>query len=235
MKFAGAATLLLVLEGALAFTSKPAFTRPSTQCHSTVEGIRVSGEVKPTNNFILVKVADELEQTDAGILISGAAKVKRTEGKVVDVGPGKSLPETGELLEIPVVAGEGVVYGKFDGTALDIDGVKHTLIRDNDILVKFTGDELTLESAEVIRDNVLVEFEFQESTEGGLLLAKSSDSSSKPSTGIVVKLGPGRFEGREMDVALGDTVKFRDFAGSELTIEGKEYSVVQMADILAKF
>jgi chaperonin GroES len=235
MKFAGAATLLLVLEGALAFTSKPAFTRPSTQCHAMVEGTRVVGEVKPTNNFLLVKVAEELEETDAGILISGAAKVKRTEGKVTAVGPGRKHPETGESIEIPVVAGEGVVYGEFDGTALDIDGVKHTLIRDDNILVKFTGDELTLESAEVIRDNVLVEFEIQESTEGGLLLAKSSDSSSRPSTGIVVKLGPGRFEGREMDVAPGDKIKFRDYAGNELSIEGKEYSVVQMSDILAKF
>lgn len=141
---------------------------------------------------------------------------------------------------MPVVEGEGVLYGKYDGTEVEYNGNKHTLIRDDDILVKYTGDELNLESADVIRDNVLVSVSEEEeaATAGGLLIASTSNK-KKPSTGTVVKVGPGRMaangELMEMDIDVGDMVKFRDFAGNEVKIEGKEYSVVRMSDILAKF
>merc|ERR1711935_1244879 len=101
-------------------------------------------------------------------------------------------------------------------------------------LVKFTGSELTLESCDVIRDSVLVYVENKESTTaGGLVLAKSSDNESKPSTGKVVKVGPGVFD--NMAVSEGDNIKFRDFAGNEVEIEGEEYTVVKMEAIIAKF
>ena len=235
MKFLPALTVLFFLDGDFAFTSNSKFSRFSTRCNSMVEGIKISGGVKATNNFVLVKVADALEESEGGILLTGKTKIQKTEGKIVNVGPGKTHPETGEPFEIPVESGENVVYGKYDGTALDIDGVKHTLIRDDDILIKFAGDELTLDNAEVIRDNILVDAPEQESTEGGLLLTKSSESQSKPSTGTVLKVGPGRFPGKDMNVSPGDSVKFMVYAGNEVEIEGKEYSVVKMTDILAKF
>lgn len=239
MKFLSGATLVLAAQSSLAFTVKD-FGRHSVACSAKVDGRTIDGEVKPTNNFILVKKADAVDQTEGGILLTGKAKVVKTEGKVVSVGPGKTHPETGAVFDMPVSPGEGVVYGKYDGTEIDIDGAKHTLIRDDDILVKFTGDELTLEGADVVRDAVLVAVENKEtSTEGGILIAKSSKSESKPSTGKVVKVGPGRFatngDKMEMEVEAGDFVKFRDFAGNEVEIEGEEYSVVRMADILAKF
>ena len=242
MKFLIFAYLAIVLEGSLAFVSRsPAFARPSTEVNIKVDGRTVEqGTVAPTNNFILVRIADAVEQTDGGILLTGKAKVKKTEGTVVAVGPGKTHPETGAVFDMPVEEGEGVVYGKYDGTEIDIDGVKHTLIRDDDVLVKFTGGKLSLESASVVRDAVLVYVETKESsTEGGILIAKTSKSQSKPSTGKVVKVGPGRFATNgnpmEMEVNEGDFVKFRDFAGNEVEIDGEEYSVVRMADILAKY
>jgi len=71
------------------------------------------------------------------------------------------------------------------------------------------------------------------------LLAKSSTSENKPSTGEVVKVGPGKMASSgtrmPMDVAPGDMVKYRDYAGNEVEIEGKEYSVVKMVDVLAKY
>jgi chaperonin GroES len=217
-------------------------TMPSQQSAllAKVDGRTVEGEVKPTNNFILVKIADALEQTEGGILLTGKAKIKKTEGTVVAVGPGKTHPETGAVFDMPVESGEGVVYGKYDGTEIDIDGAKHTLIRDDDVLVKFKGDKLILETVEVVRDAVLVHVETKErATEGGILIAKSSTSETKPSTGRVVKVGPGRFatngERMEMEVSPGDYIKFRDYAGNEVEIEGEEYTVVRMLDILAKF
>ena len=140
---------------------------------------------------------------------------------------------------MPVNSGEGVVYGKYDGTEIDIDGAKHTLIRDDDILVKFQGS-LSLESVDVVRDSVLVKVDqTEQTTEGGILIAQTSKSESKPSTGEVIKVGPGKMASdgslMPMDVAVGDMVKFRDFAGMEVEIDDEDYSVVKMSDILAKY
>lgn len=195
--------------------------------------------MKPLNNFVLVKIGEAREQTEGGILLTGKAKIKKTEGTVVAIGPGRTHQDSGIVFDMPVSEGQGVVYGKFDGTEINIGGAKHVLIRDDDILVKFTGD-LSLDSVDMVRDNVLVYVENDESeTDGGILIAKSSSADKKPSTGIVVKVGPGKMASdgslMSMDVAVDDMVKFRDFAGMDVEIDGKEYSVVKMADILAQF
>lgn len=241
MKLLAATSALLALKGVLCFTVHTDFSRATnTRCNLKVDGRTIEGDLKPTNNFVLVKIAEAQEQTEGGILLAGKAKIKKTQGTVVSVGPGKTHPDSGAVIGIPVQAGEGVVYGKYDGTEIDLDGAKHTLIRDDDILVKFTGSDLKIETADVVRDNVLVYVEKKEiSTEGGILIAKSSKSESRPSTGKVVKVGPGRYstngELMAMEVEEGDMVKFRDFAGNEVNIGGEEYSVVKMVDILAKF
>lgn len=208
---------------------------------TTLDGRKIKGDVKPLNNFILVKKVAAVDKTEGGILLTGKAKIQKTEGTVVSVGPGRTHADSGLLMDMPVSPGDGVVYGKFDGTELDLSGEKHTLIRDDDILVKFTGGTLSLDSVDVTRDNVLVSVDLkkEQATEGGILLAKSSSSENRPSTGTVVKVGPGRMASNgaimPMDVAVGDMVKFRDFAGNEVEIDGQEYSVVRMADILAKY
>lgn len=141
---------------------------------------------------------------------------------------------------MPVEEGDGVVYGVYDGTEVDYNGDRHTLIRDDNVLVKYKGDTLTKDSVEATGDNVLVEVQTKdEETSGGLLLAKSKDDNSRPSTGTVVKVGPGKMasdgELMPMPVAVGDRVKFRDFAGNEVEIGEDEFSVVKMCDVLAKF
>ena len=142
---------------------------------------------------------------------------------------------------MPVSPGEHVVYGKYDGTEIDYEGEKHALIRDEDILVKWSGEKLTNGNAEVVSDNVLVRVTDSKDgeTESGLVIAATVAKGSKPSTGEVVKVGPGRMasngEIMKVDISEGDMVKFRDFAGNEVMIEGEEYSVVRMPDILAKF
>ena len=112
--------------------------------------------------------------------------------------------------------------------------------RDDDILVKFKGGELTIDSVEVVNEGVLVQVQDQESeTRGGLLLAASKDSTKRPSTGVVAKVGPGRMAASgeliPMSVKEGDQVKFMDFAGNEVKIGDVEYSVVKMPEIYAKF
>jgi chaperonin GroES len=159
----------------------------------------------------------------------------------VAVGEGRINTETGFVSPMPVGVGDGVCFGKFTGEEVTYNGANHHLIRDDDILVKFpAGTERTLENAEVIWDSVLVKVEKKKVEEsGGILIAKTVKKAFKSSVGEVLKVGPGRyaFNGvlMENDVSPGDMVKFRDFAAQEVEIDGMEYSVVKMIDLLAKF
>merc|ERR1719188_2883598 len=187
------------------------FTSSSSLFASTLEGRKIEGVLNPTNNFVLVKTAakqDKIEGTD--ILLSKSAKIKKYEGTVVSTGPGKSHPESGILYPMPVEPGEGVVYGKYDGIEVEYNGETHTLIRDTDILVKFrAGESLSIDSVDTVNDYVLVKVELNENeTSGGLLLAApSSESEKRPSTGTVVKVGPGKMDSQgslmKMDVQEG--------------------------------
>lgn len=141
---------------------------------------------------------------------------------------------------MPVEAGDSVVYGKYDGTEVKIDGETHSLIRDTDILVKFKGGPLSLENVEVVNDSILVHVQTKEQeTSGGLILGSSSSNQKRPSTGVVVKVGPGKMAASgdimPMNVEVGDQIKFMDFAGNEIKIGDEEYSVVKMPEVLAKF
>jgi len=226
-----------------AFVTEPTFTRSTALWStSTLEGRVIDGALKPTNNFILVKKADAIEKTDGGIILAGKSKIAKTEGVVLSVGPGRVHQESGLNYPMPVGVGDGVVYGKYDGTEIEYNGDACTLIRDTDVLVKYANNEFTLDKTDVTEDSVLVRVNKaeEETTAGGLLIASTSSSKSKkPSTGTVVKVGPGRMAANgdlmAMDVQLDDMVKFRDFAGNEVTVEDQEFAVVRMTDILAKF
>lgn len=146
---------------------------------------------------------------------------------------------------MPVEAGDEVIYGKYDGTEIEYLGEKHCLIRDDDILITYPSgvDKKDEDTVNVCSDSVLVKVaqtEEELETAGGLLIAATSTAAKKrPSTGTVVKVGPGKMaangELMEMDLKVGDMVKFRDFAGNEVEIGSTEYSVVRMVDVLAKF
>jgi len=241
---------LAVLETVTGFTTFPAATtatataaaatRTTELFASKLDGRAVDGEIKPLNNFLLVKTAKAIDETEGGILLTGKAKIEKTEGTVVSVGPGRTHPDSGTVFAMPVSAGDGVVYGKFDGTEIDVDGEKHTLIRDDDILVKYTGDALTLDSVDVTNDYVLVEVDLSDqTTDGGILIARSSEEEKRPSQGTVVKVGPGRMAAdgslMAMQVEAGDVIKFRDYAGNEVKVGEGDYTVVKMEDILVKF
>uniref|UniRef100_A0A7S2S697 20 kDa chaperonin, chloroplastic n=1 Tax=Eucampia antarctica TaxID=49252 RepID=A0A7S2S697_9STRA len=225
------------------FGSSSATISSSLNAADTLEGWKYDGVLKPTGNFILVKNAKDQEQSDGGILLSNA--IQKTEGQVISTGSGKPHQESGILYPMPVEAGENVIYGQYDGTKFEMNGETHALIRDDDILVKFNTDSLNLDTVEVVSDNVLIHVLTKgedQQTSGGLFLASTSksDDQSRPSTGEVVKLGPGHMdaEGNFMSMSglkQGDQVKFRDFAGNEVTIGKEEYSVVRVTDVLAKF
>jgi len=209
---------------------------------ATLDGQTIEGELTPTNNFILVKIADVQEQTAGGILLTGKAKTSKSEGIVVSTGPGKTHRESGYIFPMNVKVGETVMYGQFDGTDVTYNGIKHILIQDDDVLVKFTNTEQSIDNALVLNDSILIKIdkdkELTSSSNSDILIA-STTKKKKVTVGEVVKVGPGRVASNgtlmAVDVKEGDMVKFRDFATKEVQIGDDDYAVVRFVDLLAKY
>jgi chaperonin GroES len=93
-------------------------------------------KIRPLQDRILVKRVDEEETTTGGIIIPDSAKEKPQEGLVAAVGPGKTL-ENGSVAEIAVQAGDRILFSKYAGTDVDVDGAEHIIIREDDVLAIF--------------------------------------------------------------------------------------------------
>jgi chaperonin GroES len=97
-------------------------------------------QVSPLENRILVLPSDPLQVTKGGIVIPDSAREKQSEGTVVQTGPGKRN-EAGELVPLTVQEGDVVIYSKYAGTDIQIEGKDHVLLRDLDCLAKITEVE----------------------------------------------------------------------------------------------
>ena len=90
-------------------------------------------KIRPLQDRILVKRIDEEETSKGGIIIPDTAKEKPQEGKVMAVGNGK-LNENGKLQPLDVKRGDRVLFSKYSGTEVNIDGDEHLIIREDDVL-----------------------------------------------------------------------------------------------------
>ncbi|MBK8481921.1 MAG: co-chaperone GroES [Proteobacteria bacterium] len=90
-------------------------------------------KVRPLQDRLLVKRIDENETTKGGIIIPDTAKEKPIEGKVSAVGGGKVL-ENGELRALAVKVGDRVLFGKYSGTEIKIEGEEHLILREDEVL-----------------------------------------------------------------------------------------------------
>ena len=90
-------------------------------------------KIRPLQDRILVKRVDEEETTSGGIIIPDSAKEKPQEGQVVAVGPGKTL-DSGSVAEVAVKAGDRILFSKYAGTDVNLDGDEHIIIREDDVL-----------------------------------------------------------------------------------------------------
>ncbi|MBN1103083.1 MAG: co-chaperone GroES [Deltaproteobacteria bacterium] len=90
-------------------------------------------KIKPLNDRVLVLRIEQEEKTTGGIIIPDTAKEKPQEGKVVAVGPGK-VDENGNRVPLEVKANDRILFGKYSGTEIKIDGVEHLIMREDDIL-----------------------------------------------------------------------------------------------------
>ncbi len=90
-------------------------------------------KIKPLHDRVLVKRLEEEEKTKGGIFIPDSAKEKPIEGEVVAVGDGK-VDEKGSRIPLQVKAGDRVLYSKYGGTEVKIEGEEHLIMREDDIL-----------------------------------------------------------------------------------------------------
>jgi chaperonin GroES len=90
-------------------------------------------KIRPLQDRIIVKRVAEEEKTKGGIIIPDTAKEKPLEGKVIAVGNGRVL-EDGKVRPLDVKAGDKVLFGKYAGTEVKIDGEEHVILKEDDVV-----------------------------------------------------------------------------------------------------
>ena len=90
-------------------------------------------KVRPLYDRVLIRRVAEEEKTKGGIIIPDSAKEKPAEGEVVAVGNGK-VSEKGDLRKLEVKKGDRILFGKYSGNEIKIDGTEHLILREDEIL-----------------------------------------------------------------------------------------------------
>ena len=88
---------------------------------------------RPLHDQVLVLRVKEEEKTKGGIIIPDTAKERPHEGQVIATGPGR-VNKDGERMTVDVKKGDRILFGKYSGTEIKIDGVEHIIMREDDIL-----------------------------------------------------------------------------------------------------
>jgi len=185
--------------------------------------------IRPLNTRLVIRPDDPEERTRGGIIIPDNAKERPARGKLVAKGPGM-LMRTGDRYPMPSIEeGDTVIYSKFSGTVLKIDGVVHVILRDDDIMAGGQGDKIL-----PFADRVLVRLDkAAEMTKSGLHIPESAQE--KPLAGEVVAVGDGRIvDGKfhPLDIEPGERVQFAKYAGTEVTIRGEKFTLFREDDLL---
>ncbi len=92
--------------------------------------------LQPLEDRIVVKPGDAEETTASGLVIPDTAKEKPQQGEVLAVGPGRRSDQTGELIPVDVTVGDTVVYSKYGGTEITVEGEDVLILNARDILAK---------------------------------------------------------------------------------------------------
>ena len=95
-------------------------------------------KIRPLQDRVIVRRLEEEEKTKGGIIIPDTAKEKPQEGKVIAVGKGK-MTEDGKLIPLDVKVGDRILFGKYSGTEIKIEGEEHLIMREEDILGVIEG------------------------------------------------------------------------------------------------
>jgi chaperonin GroES len=97
-------------------------------------------KIRPLHDRLIVKRLEEEEKTKGGIIIPDTAKEKPIEGKVIAVGDGR-IKKDGSKIPMEVKKGDRVLFAKYSGTEVKIDGEEHLMMREDDVLAIIGGDK----------------------------------------------------------------------------------------------
>lgn len=97
-------------------------------------------KLTPLHDRIIVEAAEKETTTASGIILPDSAQEKPLKGKVLAVGPGKML-DSGKLVPVEVQVGDTVLYGKYSGTEVTVDGNEYVILRSDDVLAIVTGED----------------------------------------------------------------------------------------------
>ena len=92
-------------------------------------------KLNPLDDRVVIEPMEAEEVTAGGIVLPDAAKEKPQRGTAVAVGPGRLL-ESGERCPVAIVVGDEVLYGKYGGTDIEVEGTEYKILRESDILAK---------------------------------------------------------------------------------------------------
>ncbi|EFN55162.1 hypothetical protein CHLNCDRAFT_59679 [Chlorella variabilis] len=181
--------------------------------------------VTPVGDRLFVKAEEAEATTVGGILLPSSAQKRPTQGTVQSAGSAKG-----------VKSGDKVVYSKYAGTELELQGDNYVLLKEDDVIGLLPGSD-DISKLQPLQDRVLIEVEEAKAqTSGGLLLTEGSKD--KPTMGKVVAVGPGREEeGKTVapKLSVGATVLYQKYSGTEFEgPDDKHYIVVRDADIMAQ-
>ena len=102
--------------------------------------------LQPLEDRIVVRPSEAEETTVSGLVIPDTAKEKPQQGEVLAVGPGRRSEQTGELIPMDVAAGDVVLYSKYGGTEIAVDGEDLLVLSGRDVLAKLAGEEEVVRS-----------------------------------------------------------------------------------------
>jgi chaperonin GroES len=92
--------------------------------------------LQPLDDRIVVRPSEAEEKTASGLVIPDTAKEKPQQGEVISVGPGRRAENTGDLIPLDIAVGDKVVYSKYGGTEITIDGEDLLILTSRDVLAK---------------------------------------------------------------------------------------------------
>lgn len=203
-----------------------------------INGLPASRDVLPLRNYILVKYATPEEQTSSGLVIAhSSSDDQAVQGTVVAVGPGSFLPKTKARGPLAVQPGDFILGGKYGAQKIDIDGDKHFLLSQEDILCTLQGGKKEASAVRPIFDRVLLKkIKSEQETASGIVIAATKEL---PTIGEVVAVGPGRLlddgQYEPIELNVGDHVVYSKYSGNEYRFGGEEYIIVRASDCFAKW
>lgn len=102
--------------------------------------------IKPLGDRVIVKALPQEEKTRGGVILPDTAKEKPQQGEIIAVGPG-GRDEAGKLIPLDVEVGDRVLFGKWSGTEVKLDGVEYLIMKESDIMGVLTDTEAKKKAA----------------------------------------------------------------------------------------